>query len=195
MRRLAFLPLLLAALSAPRAARADVTSPSPIFMPVATPLVLPPLFGEPTGPGGLSPGLAFLPLRLSLLGSAFPLAGAGNDPFQCESREEASGNAQSGFPAQHQVYVALTSQLVVHGFSRLGCPLDSIAGGGITYSVPVAKDMWLVTSAGAYTQPNTLQGHARTKSEARLDLLMKTSTDRTLSVGVGRRGVKLTGTW
>jgi len=199
MRRLlpAFVGSFVVAVSlATGVARADVTSPSPVFMPVPTPLQIPALFGEPTSADGLAPGLAVLPLRLSLMDATFPLAGASpSDPFQCAAREDPSGNSQYGFPVQHHVFLALTPRLVLHGFSRLGCPLDAVAGGGLTYSMPVAKNLWLVPSAGFTVQPSSLQGRALTKGDARLDLLMKTSTDRTLSVGVGRRGLKLTGTW
>jgi hypothetical protein len=196
------LPLLLLALSTPLAAttaRADVPwAAPPVFIPVPTALTLRPLLGEPSGPAGLAPGLAVLPLRLSLLWTKLPSAAAlPGDP--CASREDASGNSQSGFPVQHQVYLAMTSRLVLHGFSKLGCPLDAKVAGGVTYMVPVAHDVWLVPNAGVSARTSLAQGRVVSTGQARVDLLMNTSNDRTLGIGVvkkgGRQGVQLTGTW
>ncbi len=202
MRRL-FLPLVIA-LSAPLAAssaRADVTSPAPAFMPVPTALTLWPLFGEPTGNTvGLAPALAVLPLRLSLLGSAVPRASTlPGDPFHCESYEEASGNSQAGFPVEREVYLAMTSRLVLHGFSRLGCPVDARVGGGVTYTMPLARNVSIVPSAGAYARSSVAQGRVLTQGNVRVDLQLNTSSDWPLGIGVvkrgGRQGVQLTGTW
>jgi hypothetical protein len=197
------LPVLLLALAAHFAAttaRADVAwAAPPIFIPVPTALTLQPLIGEPLGAaGGLAPPLAVLPLRLSLLWTARPLAAAlPGDP--CASREGASGNSQSGFPVQHQVYLAMTSRLVLHGFSRLGCPLDAKVAAGVTYTVPIAHGVWIVPSAGGFARTSLGQGRIVSTGQARVDLLMNTSNDRTLGIGVvkkgGRQGVQLTGTW
>ncbi len=181
------------------AARADDTSPVPVFMPVPTALTLKPLFGEPTGPQvGPDPALAVLPLRLSMLGTAFPHAGTGpSDPFNCAPREDPSGNSQYGFPVEHQVYLAMTSQLVLHGFSRLGCPIDSVVGGGVTYTVPLSHDVSIVPSAGVLARSNVL--HVPARGTVRVDLMMNTGNGRTLGIGVGKRGnrqgLQLTGTW
>jgi hypothetical protein len=181
------------------AARADVTSPTPAFMPVATPLTLRPLFGEPTSQvTGLAPSLAVLPLRLSMLGSAFPLAGASpTNPLHCDA--DSRGNSEYGFPVEHQVYLAMTSRLVLHGFSRLGCPTDAVVGGGVTYTFPLTQGVSIVPSAGAYAKSSVVQGRLPTRGTVRVDLMMHTSDDRTLSIGVGRQhgvqGVHLSGTW
>lgn len=196
MKRLFFLPLVAAAFFGSDAARADVTSPGPVFLPTPVQLTLPP-FGEPTGAAtGLAPSLAVLPLRLSLFGDAFPLAGAmPGDPLGCASRSDISGNSASGFATQQHVFLPITQRLVLHGFSRGGCPLDAVAGGGITYTMPVARNVWLVPSAGIATMPSALPGVTRTRSDARVDLVFNTYSDHVLGVGVGRRGLKLTGTW
>ena len=200
MRRL-LLPLLGALLAATSTARADVTSSSPVFMPVPVALTLRPLFGEPTGPVvGPDPALAALPLRLSMLGMAFPRAGTGpSDPFNCAPREDASGNSQYGFPVEHQVYLAMTSHLVLHGFSRLGCPIDSVLGGGVTYTMPLSHDVSIVPSAGVLAKSNLGLGRVPAKGTVRVDLMMSTGSGRTLGIGVGKRGNKqglqLTGTW
>ncbi len=198
-RVVALLAVALVAPLAPTAARADVTwSPPPTFIPVPTALTLPPLLGEPTGPaGGLAPWLAVMPLRLSLLWTRLPLATLPGDP--CASREDASGNSQSGFPVQHQVYLAMTSRLVLHGFSKLGCPLDAKVAGGATYTMPVTQDVSIVPSAGVSARTSFAQGRVVSTGQARVDLLLNTSNDGTLGIGVGkkrgRQGVQLTGTW
>ena len=199
--RLSFLslvfPVAVVASLAAAPARADDPPPGPVFLPTPVQLTFPP-FGEPTGLStGLAPALAVLPLRLSLMSSVFPLASlAPGDPFGCKTREDASGNSNAGFPAQHQVFLPITSRcLVLHGFSNAGCPLDAGAGGGISYTMPVARNVWLVPSAGVYSQPNGITPTTRTRSDARVDLVFKTYGDRTLGVGVGRRGFKITGTW
>lgn len=200
MRR--FLPALVAALLAPLAAstaRADVTSSSPVFMPVPTALTLHPLFGEPTSlTTGLAPPLAVMPLRLSMLGMAFPRAGSlPSDPFNCNP--DANGNSQYGFPVEHQVYLAMTSRLALHAFSRLGCPLDSAVGGAVTYTLPLSHDVSIVPSAGVLARSTLDQGRVRTAGSARVDLMLGTAGDRTLGIGIGRQrgvqGVQIVGTW
>ena len=197
MTRLRLLAVLLAACALVRAtpAFADDPPPSLAWMPTPTALQLRPLFGEPTGDAqGLAPALAVMPLRLSLMGDTFPIAGAlGGSP--CASREEASGNTVNGFAMQRQVYLAITPQLVLHGFSSAGCPLDAGIGGGMTYSVPVSRSLFLVASAGAYSLPSAQPGRVLTKGDARIDLIFRSTPDRAWGIGLGRRGLKLTGTW
>jgi hypothetical protein len=191
------LPVLLAACAVVWAtpALADDPAPAPVWMPTPTALQLRPLFGEPTGDAqGLAAALAVMPLRLSLMSTTFPIAGAlGGNP--CASREEPSGNTANGFAVQHQAYLAITPQLVLHGFSTAGCPLDAGVGGGVTYTVPVSKSVFLVASAGAYSLPSVQPGRVLTKGEARVDLVFRSTPDRAWGVGLGRRGLKLTGTW
>jgi len=191
------LPVLLAACAVAwtTPALADDPAPALAWMPAPTALQLRPLFGEPTGDAqGLAAALAVMPLRLSLMSTTFPIAGAlGGNP--CASREEASGNTVNGFAVQRQAYLAITPQLVLHGFSSAGCPLDAGIGGGVTYTVPVSKSVFLVASAGAYSLPSVQPGRVTTKGEARIDLVFRSTPDRAWGVGLGRRGLKLTGTW
>ena len=63
------------------------------------------------------------------------------------------------------------------------------------YAAPIAHNVWLVPSAGVLSQPTGIDGRARTHADARLDVMMKMPGERTLGVGVGRRGLKITGTW
>jgi hypothetical protein len=195
MRPLA-IGLLGASLVAGPAARAQEPTPTPgaALAPQSTPLQLRPLFGEPTGTGGaLQAALAVLPLRLSLLGDAFPIAGAlGGDP--CAARQEPSGNTTWGFPVQRQTYLPLTSSLVLHGFSRLGCPLDAGAGGGLTFAVPLPRDLWLVASAGVYGQPS-MPGRSLLRTDAKLDVVLRATSDHPLALGIGKRGLTFSGWW
>jgi hypothetical protein len=152
------------------------------------------LIGEPTGEAvGLPPYLAATPLRLSLVGSMYPIATSlGDDP--CYSRTNPSGNSVNGFPVQRYTMLRLTPHLVLHGFSRAGCPLDAGAGGGATYTVPLRSSLWLVASAGAYTLPSQVPGRAVVKTDARIDLV-RGGTGNALSVGLGRRGLSFGGVW
>jgi hypothetical protein len=101
-----------------------------------------PLFSTPVPaddglgqPGAPTPFAAFTPLHLSLIGGLFPI---GSALPGCDSREDASGNSQNGFPIERYSYLRLTPQLTLHGFSSGGCPVDAGAGGGLTYSAPLA---------------------------------------------------------
>jgi hypothetical protein len=176
-------------------ARADDPPPAPPWMATPVALQLRPLFGEPTGDAsGLAPALAVLPLRLSLLSTTFPIAGAfGGNP--CAPRMEASGNTTNGYPVQRQIYLPITPRLVLHGFSSGGCPLDAGGGGAVTYELPVSKSISLVGSAGTYILPSQQPGRSVTRGDARLDLVFHSAPDRAWGIGVGRRGLKLTGTW
>ncbi len=179
-------------------ARADgppmsLTPPATLAIPVAAPSSSLP--GEHVGDTtGLAPALAVLPVRLSLLGAAFPIAPAlGGAP--CASREEASGNTQSGFALQHQISAAWTPRLTLTGFSQLGCPLDAGMGGALTYSVPLARDVWLLASVGVYTLPGLQPGRVVAMPDARLDVLFQKPSGRGVAVGMGLRGFKLTASW
>ena len=87
-------------------------------------LAMVPLFaGEPNDDAGeLSPRLAIAPLRMSLVGSTFPLGRSWGDS-PCVPREELSSNTVYGFAVERQTFVRLAPNLVLHGFSKLGCPI------------------------------------------------------------------------
>lgn len=126
---------------------------------------------------------AFVPLRLSLTVGMFPMARAFPE---CESREEASGNSLNGFALQRSTFLRLTPALVLHGFSSAGCPVDSGAGGGFTYSVPLKKGLWFVASAGFYTIPTAFDGRPIMTTAARADVVKSLSKGRVLTFGLGR---------
>ncbi len=165
-------------------------------MPLLTPLKLglPP--GEPTAQGATAlPALVSLPLQLSLMGSVFP-ATPGLMGEDCRAAAEASGNTVQGFSTQHATYLPLTPRLTLHGFSRLGCAIDSGAGGGATYVLPLDADLALVGSAGLFVEPS-LPSATRMKADARVDLLMDRSTTHPFAIGVDlrRQGFSVTGAW
>jgi hypothetical protein len=164
------------------------------MIPTPVPLQLFMPSGEPTSSGGvLPPTLAVLPLRLSLVGATFPIAGAlAGDP--CASREESSGNTVWGFPVQHATYLQLTPQLTLQGFASRGCPLDSAIGGGVSYAIALPSNLFFVLNAGLLSQPS-LPGGARTRADVRVDLMLRPAPDRAYALGIGRRGVTFTGQW
>jgi hypothetical protein len=179
-------------------ARADdpaPVTPAPVTMAPASNVpqtlelhLLPTLrLGEPSFRStGLSDGDAFNPLRLSLLSGIFPI-GNSIDP-DCKNHAEMSGNTQNGFATKRSIFLRLTPQLSLHGFSSIGCTADSGAGGGITYTSLLRPNLWLVGSAGAYTTPKIGFVQPRMTSDVRVDIVMKNSAGRTFSVGLGAGG-------
>jgi hypothetical protein len=164
------------------AARAQPTAAR--LVPVVTPLRGDDLFESQNGPTVTA---AFAPLRLSLTGGLFAQANAFTG---CDSaRTDASGNSVNGFATQYYSFVRLTPQLVLHGFSMAGCALDAGMGGGLTYTVPLRKSLWLVSSAGFYGLPSAVGGasSALVTSAARVDVVKQLAWGRTLSVGLGTR--------
>ena len=156
---------------------------------VALPQVL---LGEPTGDASALPGyFASAPLRLSLQSGIFPIG----DAFpQCATREEASGNSVGGIPVQRYTLLQLTPNLVLHGFTSAGCPIDGAIGGGLTYAARVAPSVWLVAAAGVYGVAPHYPFPARVRGDLRVDLAEEAiDAGHSLSVGVGERGVSFGG--
>jgi hypothetical protein len=160
------------------------------WAPLPTPVPL--VAGEPTGDGdALPPSIAVLPLRLSLLDAAYPLVPpcSGGDPIS---------SAAPVFPVQRHTFFALIPHLVLHGFSSGCTSVNTGVGGGVTYAAPIAKNWWIMGSAGTYAvqwlranQPASLQQ----VTDARVDVVFRLSSDRALSLGVGRRGLSFSGAW
>jgi|SRR6187431_425465 len=170
-----------AALLALSAAARAQPSAAPL-VPIVTPLRGDDLFANQNGP---SAGVAFAPLRLQLTSGLFSQASAFTG---CDSRSEASGNTVSGFAVQRYSFLRLTPQLVLHAFSSMGCAVDAGMGGGLTYSVPLSKTLWLVPSVGFYGLPAPGGGSAPlVTSAARIDLVKQLAWGRTLNVGLGTR--------
>jgi hypothetical protein len=165
----------------PLTLRPSVTLGVPWFVP-----------SEPTGPAGalLSPWAASTPLRLSLQGGIHPLAGAFAN---CATREEPAGNSVNGFAIQRFASFSLTPALSLQGFSSAGCPVDGAIGGGIAYTTPLARTLWMTFSAGAYGVPAHPPIPARVQSDARVDVTKDVGKGRTLSVGVGKSGITFGG--
>ena len=157
---------------------------------LATPTIL--TFGEPSPGGALAPWMASVPLRLSLQAPIFPMAGGYPN---CATREDASGNSFNGWPVQRYALLALTPNLTLHGFTSAGCPIDGAIGGGVTYTVPLEKSWWLVMGGGVYGVPAHYPMPARRSADLRIDVMKKIDEARSVSVGLGRRGISLGGSW
>jgi hypothetical protein len=155
-------------------------------------LTAPWLRGEPTGPAGLSSWILSTPLRLSLQGDIRPI---GQFFPNCATREEPSGNTINGFPVQRFVSIRLTGALTLQGFSSAGCPVDGAIGAGLTYTAPLQPSLWLVASAGAYGVPAHAPYPARQSNDVRVDVTKLLDDQRTVTVGVGRRGISVGGAW
>jgi hypothetical protein len=194
MKGLVASTLIAAMLVAPLAAAQEPTFAMGAAWPLASnPLLAPrPLFtlGEPTGqPGTLSPFAAATPLRLSLASSLFPIGAA----LPACGPQEGSTNSVNGFPVQRYTFVPFGSRLVLSGFSTGGCPIDAAIGGGVTYTMPVRPDLFLVAGLGIY-------GPARyaptlPQRDLRIDLVRKVGQERTLGLGVGLHGLSVAGLW
>jgi hypothetical protein len=155
-------------------------------------LTAPWMRGEPTGPGSVSSWVLSAPLRLSLQGDIQPIAGGFAN---CAGREEPSGNTINGFAVQRFASIRLTKALTLQGFSIAGCPVDGAIGAGLTYVVPLRSSLWVVASAGAYGVPAHVPFPARHSSDVRVDLTKQLKEQRTVTVGVGRRGITVGGAW
>jgi hypothetical protein len=190
-------PIALAALAASAAALAQEptgTFQAPWPLAQNPQITMPSLLwsGEPTQAGTLSPWLASTPLRLSLQSTIFPMAGAFPN---CAAVEGPSGNSINGWAVQRYTIIPLTPNLALHGFSSAGCPIDGAIGGGLTYSSPLGKEWWLVAGAGMYGVPRHDSMPARRRSDLRIDMMKALPDGRSLSVGVGRRGVTVGGSF
>jgi hypothetical protein len=151
------------------------------LVPVVTPLRSDDALG---GFGAPRVDAAFAPLRLSLTGDLFPI----ESQFPgCESREDASGNSVHGFALQRYSFLRLTPRLVLHGYSMAGCAVDAGMGGGLTYSAPLSKDLWLVPSAGLYALPPVGLRPTLVSTAARVDIVKNLAWGGTLNFGLSTR--------
>jgi hypothetical protein len=174
----------------------------PSFSPATLPAYSPPVPASVFTAGGaadasvLLPYSAVTPLRLSLLSSIY-LLGPAFGPGGCGASSVLA--AGTILPVQPYAQFALTERLILHGFSDLGCPgdryapLDAGVGGGLTYAMPLRPNLWLVGSGGVYGVPPQGVGLGRGAADLRIDLVKRLTDDRTLSVGVGRRSVGISG--
>jgi hypothetical protein len=168
----------------------SIAAPAPAQQQGAAPLVpiVTPLFSDDAlmrDRSSLPVGAAFSPLQLSLVGGLFSQA---QTLPGCASREDASGNSAGGFGLQRYSYLQLAPRLVLHGFSTAGCAIDSGLGGGLTYSLPLTKSLWLVSSMGFFTLPPLENARSTVvTTSARVDLVKHLGWGRTLSIGLGTR--------
>jgi len=155
-------------------------------------LTAPWLFGEPSGSAGPSSWVLSTPLRLSLQGDIHPLAGGFPN---CVSREEPSGNTVNGFAVQRFASIGLTKALTLQGFSSAGCPVDGAIGGSLTYTAALQPSLWFVAGAGVYGVPGHAPYPPRLSNDLRVDLMKQLNDQHAVTVGVGRRGITIGGTW
>jgi hypothetical protein len=200
---LSLLSLLAVATLEARPARAQtalLSSPAPPWLQPRLPdpqVARAPLFGgEPSSAGSLSPWVVSSPLRLSLQSTIFPVA-----PLfpNCPSTEFGPGYAVPGIAMQRYAFLPLAPRLVLHGFSSAGCPIDGGVGGGVTYETVLRPNLSLVAGGGVYGVPARSLLPARTQAEARVDLIQRLDTGRSIGVGLSvRRGtptVSIGGAW
>lgn len=148
----------------------------------------------PTRPGdtssdsaGLPLDLGMLPMRLSMTTFLWP---QGKLVLGCDENTEYSANTSGYFPLQRAAAMHLVPRLTLVGFSTTRCPVDTTAGAGLMYTAPIRKDVWLVASAQIPILPTTTFVQKPTVPiEPRVDVVLKSSQDKTFSVGVGRRGL------
>jgi hypothetical protein len=135
--------------------------------------------------GGPRVEASLAPLWLTLSGGLFSQASAFTG---CDSRTDASGNSVNGFAVQRRVFLRLAPQLLLHRFSTAGCAVDSGAGAGLSYAIPLRKRLWLLQSAGYYRQATPFGAtFTRVGLAGRLDLVQQLAWGRTLSLGLGTR--------
>jgi hypothetical protein len=154
--------------------------------------------------GVAPPFLMTAPMRLTLQNDIIPMAGG---YANCASREEAAGNSVGGIPVSFHQGVALTPRLTLSAFSQLGCPIDGSVGGVVAFTTPLRASLALVLSGGIIIAPGQLQPYgglqsairhqvrgqrSATGAAVRADLLWKTTSGRTFSVGVGSTGTRHT---
>jgi hypothetical protein len=133
-----------------------------------------------------NPSILFEPLRLGLM-SDVPSRAAGEPG--CSDRIETTGGftaAGAGTPMQFMraLPLPLVPRLTLVGFSRAGCPIDAVIGGGLTYVVPLRPSVFFVTSAGALLQPPYGQRPLAIIPQARADVVFDRGEGRSWSVGV-----------
>jgi hypothetical protein len=182
--------------STPLTTTTTTSTPTPTLAPAS--IGLPPVQivnnpfqrGDTLSPNALSHDIAMMPLRLSLLGDAYPLA---NSIPGCAANAENAGNTLNGFTLQRSFAMPLMPHLTLVGFSQTACQYDAAVGGGLVYTAPIRKDLWFTASAGALVLPHGNVTRPSYKSDARVDVVWRESNNRAWSVGVGLRGIKLGG--
>jgi len=125
-------------------------------------------------------------------GDIHPLAGGFPN---CVSREEPSGNTVNGFAVQRFASIGLTKALTLQGFSSAGCPVDGAIGGSLTYTAALQPSLWFVAGAGVYGVPGHAPYPPRLSNDLRVDLMKQLNDQHAVTVGVGRRGITIGGTW
>lgn len=165
-----------ALLSTPVARAQPAPTPGP---PTVTWLKLRPP-GDATGlggPGDRADELALEPLRLGLTGDVFP---RGLWEPNCGDR-----GGIAPFASAQATAIRLVPHLTLFGFSRGGCAIDGLVGGGIAYVKPVSPGVHFALSAGALLVPHgTLGDKPVSRTQARANLIFNRPGGRSWSVGI-----------
>jgi hypothetical protein len=138
--------------------------------------------------------LAIEPLRLSLLGG-FPMHPLG-EPGGCRDSVESTGSLTGGSTLYSQRMVARNllggeeprwnaPRLTLWGFQRGGCAIDGAVGGGLTFTVPIKRDVFFAIGAGAiYLPQGGPNGTAAYDVKGRADVVFARPGGRSFNIGV-----------
>jgi hypothetical protein len=137
--------------------------------------------------------LAIEPLRLSLLGG-FPMHPL-NEPG-CRESVESTGSLTGGSTLYSQRMVARNllggnepkwdaPRLTLWGFQRGGCAIDGAVGGGLTFTVPIKRDVFFAIGGGAIYLPHAgPNGAAAYDVKARADVVFARPNGRSVNIGI-----------
>lgn len=155
------------------------------------------LTGDSIDPASSGVGAApLIPLRLGLTAFAPPVG------------QSFPGCGYSVIGSRQAFAITLIPHLTLFGFSRIGCPVDSVIGGGLVYEKPITRTVSLVMSAGAIYRPGNLGGLAGVplpelqpvrgvdlRPDVRADILWNRGHAGSLSLGVSllTKGVTFAG--
>jgi hypothetical protein len=141
------------------------------------------------------PAVVLDAIRMSLFGAVVPHHA--NDAA-CGDSLESTGivtAGTSGLALQRVSSIQLIPRLTLSGFARGGCAVDSGIGGALVYATPLAKNIFLVGSAGFIRLPHAAPGgKGVTRGDVRLDVVFARPSGRSYAVGVGARGITFGGT-
>lgn len=162
--------------------------------------------GDASGSGAADStgALAVEPLRLELFGRhATPTHGCGD-----QMAEAATGMSTmrsmtlTGFSIGGASSWR-TPRLSLFGFSRFGCVLDAAVGAGVTFTVPVHREIFLSLSGGALYLPATSPGISNgaggpaSSASVHVDVVLRRPDGNAFTVGVATatRGLTFGGLW
>lgn len=79
-------------------------------------------------------------------------------------------------------------RLTLFGFSRDGCALDALVGGGLAFTLPIKKDVMFMWGGGAIYLPHGgPNGAPRSEGELRAGIVWTTRNGNSYTVGISAR--------